>query len=54
MRSSLTEPVHSRLTLGFDNEDGGERGKIFEVVMVSSDGDGRMSEESPLAFPIWQ
>ena len=50
--SRLTEPVHSRLTLGgFDNEDGEERGKILEVVMVTSDGDGHISEESLRAFP---
>lgn len=50
--SRLTEPVQSRLSLGgFDNEDGEERGKILEVVMVTSDGDGHISQESLASFP---
>jgi hypothetical protein len=41
-----------RVTLGgFDSEDGEERCKLFEVVMVTSDGDGRISEESLRTFP---
>jgi hypothetical protein len=52
LRRWKAESVQSRLRLGgFDNEDGGERGKLFEVVMVTSDGDGRISEESLRAFP---
>lgn len=48
----LTEPQHSRLTIGgFDDEDGEARGKILELVMVSSDGNGNISEESLRAFP---
>lgn len=48
----LVEPQNSRLTIGgFDGEDGEECGKILELVMVSSDGNGNISKESLQQFP---
>lgn len=50
--SRLTEPVQSRFTLGgFDNEGAEETPPLFELVMVTSDGDGRISKESLTAHP---
>jgi hypothetical protein len=50
--SRLTEPVNARLgVFGFDGEGEEARSPIFELVMVSADGDGRISKESLAAFP---
>ena len=52
--SRLTEPVQSRFAFGgLDSEDAGamETPPIFELVMVTSDGDGRISKESLTAHP---
>ncbi len=48
----LTEPVNARLgVFGFSGEGEEERSPIMELVMVSADGDGRISKESLAAFP---
>ena len=51
--SRLTAPVHSRAMFGeFDSEGGeSEYKSVMRVVFVFSDGDGRISQESLLAFP---
>jgi hypothetical protein len=52
--SRLTEPVQSRFAFGgLDSEDAGamEMPPIFELVMVTSDGNGRVSKESLTAHP---
>ncbi|HEV2484115.1 MAG TPA: hypothetical protein VGT08_01170 [Terracidiphilus sp.] len=45
----LTEPVHTRLDLGFGGES--DSSQIMEVVFVESDGDGRISKKALAAFP---
>jgi hypothetical protein len=51
--SRLTEPVHARIGFGgfYDEEGTGEAPPAFELVMVSSDGEGHISKESLATFP---